>query len=287
MSSLKQIEANRRNGQQSRGPKTARGKAVSSQNATKHGLLAASAFVLALDDVNEYQAHRDAVIESLQPSDQVEQSLAERAADLLWRLRRATHFEQAAIGLAQERIPDDLAVERTRRGSQGGPLRDDVVRELDNARVQLELLRMLESEKGDSHVSGTDAAWLADFTIFERPDKPELTDDTLVGIVPDGKDWEEYDAWTVKTVQIAIRRLAAMLDLEFNVVLVDALQRQHTQVTQLADELRRVDTQLDRMRRERLLPDQPTLDRVMRYEAHLNRQLSQVLHELDLRQGHP
>ncbi len=40
-------------------------------------------------------------------------------------------------------------------------------------------------------------------------------------------------------------------------------------------------TQLDHMRHERLLPDEMTLNKIMRYEAHLNRQLYQALHELE------
>ncbi|MCC8971767.1 hypothetical protein [Bradyrhizobium brasilense] len=38
MTSTRQIEANRRNAERSTGPKTARGKATSSQNALRHGL---------------------------------------------------------------------------------------------------------------------------------------------------------------------------------------------------------------------------------------------------------
>ena len=40
-------------------------------------------------------------------------------------------------------------------------------------------------------------------------------------------------------------------------------------------------TVADRMSRERLLPDGPVLEKVVRYEAHLNRQLNQTLHELE------
>jgi hypothetical protein len=36
---------------------------------------------------------------------------------------------------------------------------------------------------------------------------------------------------------------------------------------------------------ERLLPDQPSLDKVIRYEAHLHRQLLQTMHELEALQA--
>ena len=38
---------------------------------------------------------------------------------------------------------------------------------------------------------------------------------------------------------------------------------------------------IDRMRRMRLLPEEPALQKIVRYEAHLNRQLYQALHELE------
>jgi NAD(P)H-dependent flavin oxidoreductase YrpB (nitropropane dioxygenase family) len=38
---------------------------------------------------------------------------------------------------------------------------------------------------------------------------------------------------------------------------------------------------LQRMSRERLLPDEKTLEKVARYEAHLSRQLYKALHELE------
>ena len=42
---------------------------------------------------------------------------------------------------------------------------------------------------------------------------------------------------------------------------------------------------VQRLRRERLLPDDASLNKVMRYEAHLNRQLYQALHELEAMQA--
>ena len=39
------------------------------------------------------------------------------------------------------------------------------------------------------------------------------------------------------------------------------------------------------MRRECLLPDERTLSKITRYEAHLNRQANQTLHELEALQA--
>ena len=46
-------------------------------------------------------------------------------------------------------------------------------------------------------------------------------------------------------------------------------------------EAERVETDRQNMRRERLLPDEKTLEKVSRYEAHLSRLMFKALHELE------
>jgi hypothetical protein len=47
----------------------------------------------------------------------------------------------------------------------------------------------------------------------------------------------------------------------------------------------RVKQDLEKMSRERLLPDEKTLEKVSRYEAHLSRQLYKAMHELEALQA--
>jgi recombinational DNA repair protein RecT len=61
MTSLRQIESNRRNAQRSTGPKTQSGKARSSQNAVRHGLTAETV-IGPLEDPADYQAFEQAVL---------------------------------------------------------------------------------------------------------------------------------------------------------------------------------------------------------------------------------
>jgi selenocysteine lyase/cysteine desulfurase len=48
----------------------------------------------------------------------------------------------------------------------------------------------------------------------------------------------------------------------------------------------RTEGEIDVMRRERILLDDKTLEKIARYEAHLSRQLYQALHELENLQKH-
>jgi len=92
MTSKKQIAANRNNAKKSTGPKTQQGKAVSSKNATKHGLLSQH---LLLPDECELQLEQfhSQLIEQLSPANQLESLLAERIIATAWRLRRIQRIE--------------------------------------------------------------------------------------------------------------------------------------------------------------------------------------------------
>jgi uncharacterized membrane protein len=92
MSSLRQIEANRRNARLSTGPVTEEGKKTSRQNALRHGLTAETV-IDALEDAEDYAAFEMAVTADYDAQSAVERELVLRLASLLWRLRRATAIE--------------------------------------------------------------------------------------------------------------------------------------------------------------------------------------------------
>lgn len=94
MSSLKQIEANRRNALKSTGPTTSEGKRRSRCNALRHGLTAETV-IATLEDAEDYQAFEAAVIADYDAESAVERELVLRLASVLWRLRRATGIETA------------------------------------------------------------------------------------------------------------------------------------------------------------------------------------------------
>ena len=94
MTSLRQIESNRRNAQRSTGPKTHDGKQRSAQNAVRHGLTAETV-IGPLEDPADYQAFEQAVTTGYDAETAVERELVLRLASLLWRLRRATSSRPA------------------------------------------------------------------------------------------------------------------------------------------------------------------------------------------------
>ena len=101
MTSLRQIESNRRNAQKSTGPKTHSGKQRSSQNAVRHGLTAETV-IGPLEDPADYRAFEQAVTTAYEAETAVERELVLRLASLLWRLRRATSVETGLLQIQCE-----------------------------------------------------------------------------------------------------------------------------------------------------------------------------------------
>ena len=102
MASAAQVLANRSNAQKSTGPRTPEGKAVVSQNAVKHGLLAKEV-VIKGEDPGEFEFYRDQMLGELAPVGSVESMLAERVVSLSWRLQRAERLQSAAFDALYEK----------------------------------------------------------------------------------------------------------------------------------------------------------------------------------------
>ena len=96
MTSVRQIEANRRNACKSTGPITEEGKQRSRCNAVRHGLAAETVIGL-LEDAEDYKAFEAAIIADYDAQSAVERELVLRLASLLWRLRRATTMETGLL----------------------------------------------------------------------------------------------------------------------------------------------------------------------------------------------
>jgi hypothetical protein len=92
MTSILQIEANRRNGRLSTGPRSPDGKRISRMNALKHGLTAQQV-TLFDESLDDFQAFQTKLVAALQPQGAVELHLAERVALCAWRLRRVDRIE--------------------------------------------------------------------------------------------------------------------------------------------------------------------------------------------------
>jgi len=96
MATEKQIQANRANAAKSCGPKSPRGKAISSLNAARHDLLAKT-FVLQCECPARFESFVESFYAEYQPSTRTETTLVDTMATARWRLIRMSNFEAAMI----------------------------------------------------------------------------------------------------------------------------------------------------------------------------------------------
>ena len=85
-----------------RGPKTPEGRIAVRLNARTHGILSAEPVVNAYERAQDWETHREAVVDSLAPEGGMEQVLAERVALCSWRLNRVVLYESERASELQE-----------------------------------------------------------------------------------------------------------------------------------------------------------------------------------------
>jgi hypothetical protein len=101
--SQKQLVANQRNAQQSTGPRTPAGKAVAKLNALKHGILSTQVLVRGRhlkESQRELTELHQRFVEELKPVGPVEEMLVDKILTAHWRLRRALTAESGEIALS-------------------------------------------------------------------------------------------------------------------------------------------------------------------------------------------
>jgi hypothetical protein len=107
----RKLQANRRNALRSTGPKTVRGKRNAARNAVKHGVLAREVVITAGDgkeNPEEFQTLVASLWKSYQPVGAVEELLVQTIATCYWRKSRALRAENGEI----RRRLDNLRVDR-------------------------------------------------------------------------------------------------------------------------------------------------------------------------------
>jgi hypothetical protein len=311
MTTPQQLAANRANGARSTGPTTPEGKRRSSKNAVRHGLRSEPP-VLPGERAEDWAEHRAGILRSLAPAGTLEQCLADRVALCLWRLRRAAAYETAVTAVGLEELEEPArAGDADPPSSPGQPEPDatplrKVLKELEAKRqtVALEedtsrLLEQLPELAEDAPVGGDAVAGALSEINGELPGADERYFDTsdkdfLAGLGLPGSALEapyQWDGWTAGMVRQAIAEMARDFEADPGEILAKAVASRREWDEQDKAEVRQLEARAkllrrqarvrqDRQRRRRMLPEGKTLEKVCRYEAHLNRQMLQALHEL-------
>src|ERR687897_3461935 len=258
------------------GPATQEGREVVKWNATQHGIRSPAPVVPGVEKAEEWEDYRDGILGSLQPEGHLELVLAERVALLSWRLHRIIRYEPESIALYLERVEDDRA---RQRHFESGPDHPEAVRgNAKSAREEHRLLKRFAKMEDDKPLSALDAdsiIWgameCADKVAEGEVDPEELLESISVSGLPESDSWEGYEGWTAGLVRAVIEAVAQATDEEPEELLEAATRDARFKMERTKLEAEKVERDLRNMARERLLPDEKTLEKVARYEAHLSR----------------
>jgi hypothetical protein len=226
----------------------------------------------------------------LKPAGALEYALAEQVAVKLWRLGRVVRFEADVIGNAQH--PDELAHthESRHKRSYGGPARTDIPlrsdvqkanQEVESARNKVAdveaALRILEALGGMADKDSVEHA------IYEplREDL-HLTEKELGKIFTD--DDEPFMARDVRSM-LKTRGTLAEISEEMATYWREKKIPDLRNKTAKAEKnqkalVRRYKAAVERLRLSRGLPEDAALEKIQRYEAHLERGLHKALERL-------
>jgi hypothetical protein len=246
------------------GPKSAEAKAITSLNALRHGL-SAKCILIQGEHEEAWHSHRSAVFAAIGPEGAVEEGLAERVAVQLWRLRRLVRFETATLSREEpiELLPpiNPLSANRT------AFTLEQHEEEMRMAEEALDAIQTFAEGDDDDLLSVSDLthSW-------------SLLLDALEA------DIEEHEHPAVVTLG-ALRGAVSELCDYYEETLEEAQER----ATEAAEEA--VQTARDALafaqrsaataQAEKAVALDATLDRIVRYEAHLERSLMRTLAEID------
>ena len=276
--SLQKISANRKNAQLSTGPKTVLGKAKSALNAVKHGIFTKECLKnISDEEVQDYEALRSGVFESLKPKDQMQAILCDKVTIDVWRLRKVLVFEQGAMQLEILNLDaSSSAVELIRRES--------LIRGYENHKAEWtnlnQLKKWLTTNKTAnlSHLS-RDIYELLEEIVQKLPQHSrEIYRHMDIELLGNCEQLSEFCTWN----ELNLNRLKSDL-LE---CIEDKLRSGSNMPNYYENGIQEFDRKRSIYESVAQLPSAENTDKIIRYETHLQRSIEKNLRLLRSLQGY-
>lgn len=268
----------------STGPRTPEGKAVAALNATRHGLTSILPVLPGVESQEDWDRHLAGVAQALLPETHLEEILVERIALLLWRLRRVARYERDATAATHEELEDALTspaaiVKEEERRADWQVIGDNPLRPFSLPSL-VALIRQIHSVL-DEHTYIRRPAALALLQAYADAAGGVDFQPLLPGLCRH-KDPAAEVSWSGELLRKAIDKIAEQARVKYWDLTPQVLLAAAAQLDPAWPDARR---RFERARAAATLPQPEVLDRVIRYEAHLNRQLLAALHELEALQA--
>ncbi len=277
-------------GSKALGPRTQQGKQKSSRNATKHGVFS-KVIILETESKARYEELLAGLRETLQPKGALEELLVEKLATTVWRLRRLLLAESAEIRKNTEFVESDQ--------------RDQEREAAERFWSMSGLLcgRGLIGNTHNRHVLEYCLQWLANLRkgiedVGFRPDRDALILRRLYGdrdlrrLGTDLYDVYETFLQVAKTPKEEREHKVYFPPEACRQIVMEKIDKEIRRIKR--DQKARASIETARTQLEivcRNVPDGPGLDRLLRYEASLERTLDRTLSQLErlqrMRRGQP
>lgn len=299
----KALEANRKNARKSTGPKTQRSKSLIISN-LKHGVFASIPVLPVLESRKEYDKLVKELKKDLCPRGVLEEELVIKIANIIWKTRRLVNYEN--ICLLKKYA--DVCVEN----KFGWVPWNKRILVVDKHPGPKFLAEMFESLTGDSKNADKNRssflcyAFLPDDYLFDGPnvlniinsicdyeylerkrnkldvpDSPSALFD-LKDIWPD--ILEENFSTTKKQLKEVILIMANEFGKTYDELVTGAGKMTYSFAAECNKTIEEYIEKIHHQATGKLFDEDPA-ERIMKFEAHLNRQLLQTLHELQRIQG--
>jgi hypothetical protein len=291
MPSEAKLIANKNNASRSTGPLTSQGKLRSKENALTHGLFSVSPN-LPGERPEPWKRFRSAVLTDINPVGAIELALAEKLTLNLWKQKRLSAHE---VAVASERIIQRETNHPALRAKYRRLEKEmeDAVKRKQYWQAKQMHVKLLE-QSPDTRVDDNDASnffvAVADALElkFDPYDKDflKLYDNELQGI----GDEDPYDGVIQWNVALILKGVSYLVQPGGKTVehvvklLLEEANYNSTEcekgIVKLRVEIRKEAGNYEQHIAIHAMPDEASLNTLMRYESHLQRQITTTLHEL-------
>jgi hypothetical protein len=278
--SEKQLQANKKNAQKG-GVKTPEGKAIVKYNALKHGLLAKEVVVTVgegAEDPDEFNALLEDLKVKLAPEGTLEEMLVEKIAVAYWRLRRAYRYEVGLIRKELDTATDDFYSRTNYNKVKIHKTDEKIDQEIEQEKEGIEnwmkdkrdLTRMHKKGKSLEEIYDWEENWdwlydrVGDLIPSDDDDEQIITPKDIRELLNKNANWSDDQIW------------------ETLIKICDEIIEQHEeQIKTLEKEKATNRLRLQVVKKLGNIPSKEELDRLLRYEGAIERQLYKAMNQLE------
>jgi hypothetical protein len=278
--SKKQLKANRKNAKEG-GVKTEGSRAIVKYNALRHGLLAKEVVITVGDgaeSLEEFNALLDDLKTQLAPAGTLEEILVEKIAVAYWRLRRAYKYEVGLIRSELDNATDDYYSGATHLSGHVEQKTDDEIgQEIEQLKEAIESWKQDKKDFARMHKNGKSLEeihdWGENWEWLEEKVKYLAMED------------EEYEGFDPESLRKSLNSHANWSDDQIwqaHLELCDEKINDHKkEIAELEKQKHRNKLRLQVIKKLGNIPSRHELDRLLRYEGAIERQLYRALNQLE------